>query len=82
MEVVSCPYFTTSIYDLTLPYAKDLSGIDSFMVIMCLKGSGTLEVDGESVDVKQGETLLIPASADDICFIPEEGMKILTSYIR
>ena len=82
MEVVNCPYFTTSIYDLTLPYAKDLSGIDSFMVVMCLKGSGTLEVDGEEMSIGQGETVLIPASADDVCFIPDEGMKVLTSYIR
>ena len=82
VEVVSCPYFTTSIYDLTLPYAKDLSGIDSFLVVMCLQGSGTLEVDGEDIDIRQGETVLIPADADDICFIPEEGMKVLTSYIR
>ena len=81
-EVVSCPYFTTSIYDLTLPFAKDLSGIDSFMVVMCLSGSGCLEVDGEEVPVHQGETVLIPASADDLCFIPEDGMKVLTSYIR
>lgn len=80
--VVSCKYFTTSIYDLTLPYAKDLSTIDSFMVVMCLEGEGELEVDGESVDVRQGETVLIPATADDICFVPGGGsMKILTSYI-
>ena len=81
-EVVSCQYFTTSIYDLTLPFAKDLSGIDSFMVVMCLGGSGTLEVDGEEVPVRQGETVLVPASADDICFIPDGAMKVLTSYIR
>ena len=81
-EVVSCPYFTTSILDLTLPYAKDLSGIDSFMVVMCLSGSGSLEVDGEEVPVHQGETVLIPASADDVCFVPDDGMKVLTSYIR
>ena len=81
-EVVSCQYFTTSIYDLTLPFAKDLSGIDSFMVVMCLGGSGTLEVDGEEVPVRQGETVLVPASADDICFIPDGSMKVLTSYIR
>ena len=79
--VVSCPYFTTSIYDLTLPYAKDLSNIDSFMVVMCLSGSGTLEVDGEEVPVRQGETVLIPATADDICFVPADSMKVLTSYI-
>ena len=81
-EVVSCQYFTTSIYDLTLPYAKDLSDIDSFMVVMCLSGEGTLEVDGEEVPVRQGETVLIPAAADDICFVPDGSMKVLTSYIR
>ena len=81
-EVVSCQYFTPSIYDLTLPYAKDLSGIDSFMVVMCLSGYGTLEVDGAEVPVRQGETVLIPATADDICFVPDGSMKVLTSYIR
>ena len=81
VQVVSCPYFTTSIWDLTLPCAKDLSGIDSFMVVMCLEGEGSLEVDGESVPVRQGETVLIHASADDLCFVPEDSMKVLTSYI-
>ena len=81
VEVVSCQYFTTSIYDLTLPYAKDLSELDSFLVVMCLSGRGTLEVDGEEITVHQGETVLVPASADDICFVPEEGMKLLTSHL-
>lgn len=82
VEVVSCPYFTTSILDLTLPYAKDLSGIDSFMVVMCLEGEGCLEVDGEEVPVHQGETVLIPATADDVCFVPGGSMKVLTSFIK
>ncbi len=82
VEVVSCPYFTTSIYDLTLPYAKDLSDIDSFMVVMCLSGEGSLEVDGQEISVHQGETVLIPADADDICFVPDDKMKVLTSYIK
>ena len=82
IELVSCKYFTTSIFDLTLPYAKDLSEIDSFLVVMCLSGQGSLEVDGEELSVHQGETVLIPASADDVCFVPDGGMKVLTSYIR
>ena len=83
VEVVSCPYFTTSIYDLTLPYARDLSELDSFLVVMCLSGHGSLEVDGEQVPVHQGETVLVPATADDICFVPEDGaLKLLTAYIR
>jgi mannose-6-phosphate isomerase len=52
------------------------------MVVMCLSGSGTLEVDGAEVPVRQGETVLIPATADDICFVPDGSMKVLTSYIR
>ena len=82
VELVSCPYFTTSVYDLTLPYAKDLSEIDSFLTVMCLEGSGTLEVDGEDVSICQGETVLIPAVADDVCFVPDDHLKLLTSYIR
>lgn len=82
VELVSCPYFTTSVYDLSLPYAKDLSEIDSFLTVMCLEGSGTLEVDGEEVSLCQGETVLIPASADDVCFVPDDHLKLLTSYIR
>ena len=82
VELVNCRYFTTSVYDLSLPFAKDLSSIDSFMVVMCLSGEGSMEVDGEAVSLRQGETVLIPASADDVCFIPESSMKLLTSYIR
>ena len=82
VELVSCKYFTTNLYDLTLPYAKDLSEIDSFMVVMCLSGSGTIEVDGESLEISRGRTILIPASADDVCFIPDSSMKLLTSHIE
>lgn len=82
VELVNCRYFTTSVYDLSLPFAKDLSSIDSFMVVMCLSGEGSMEVDGEAVSLHQGETVLIPASADDVCFIPEGSMKLLSSYIR
>ena len=82
VELVRCPHFTTSLLDLTLPFAKDLSHLDSFMVVMCLSGNGTLEVDGAEVPLCQGETVLIPASADDLCCIPEDGIKLILSYIQ
>ena len=82
VELVSCPYFTTSLLDLTLPYAKDLSALDSFVAVMCLSGAGTLEVDGEEMSIGQGETVLIPADADDLCLIPDDSLKVLLSYIQ
>lgn len=40
--LVKCPYFTTSLYDLTEPVSKDLHNIDSFVVVMCVEGSGSV----------------------------------------
>ena len=82
VELVSCPYFTTSLYDLTRPETLDLSALDSFVVAICIEGRGTLTDDsGATVPVHQGETVLIPASARSLAFTPDSGMKILTSWI-
>ena len=95
--LVSCKYFTTSLLDLEHRLRKDLSGIDSFLVVMCLSGSGTLTdaepvydekgrrgpTKGHRIDIHQGETVLIPATSVGVTFTPSEGgMKLLTSYIQ
>lgn len=96
-EVVSCKYFTTSIYDLDSPVTKNLEDTDSFLVVMCLSGHGTLTdaepvydeegrrgpTKGHRIDLRQGETVLIPATSIGVTFTPAEGgMKVLTSYIK
>ena len=82
VELVSCPYFTTSLYDLTRPETLDLASLDSFVVAICIEGRGTLTDDsGAAVPEHQGETVLIPASARSLAFTPDGGMKILTSWI-
>ena len=49
---------------------------------MCLAGRGTLVDDeGSETPVRQGETLLVPASTRSIRFVPEGAMKILTSRL-
>ena len=38
---------------------------------------------GHLIDLRQGETVLIPATSAGVTFTPaEDGMKVLTSYIR
>ena len=82
VELVSCPYFTTSLYDMTRPQTLDLAALDSFVVAICIEGRGTLTDDsGATVTVHQGETVLIPASARSLTFTPDGGMKVLTSWI-
>lgn len=81
-ELIACPYFTTALYDLDRPVEKELSAMDSFLVVMCLAGSGTLVNDeGSEIPIRQSETLLVPASTRSVRFEPEGAMKLLTSHI-
>lgn len=85
--LVSCEYFTTSLFDLDKPVSKNLSALDSFVVVICVGGKGTL-VDNEGdgsvhrEELRQGETLLIPATSSTIEFHPDGGMTCLLSYVE
>lgn len=37
VELVSCPYFTTSVYNLTETMNMDYSELDSFVIYICMK---------------------------------------------
>lgn len=88
-EIVKCPYFTTSVLDLDNEFSKDLSDLDSFVVLMCIGGSCklTTEESGDadsacSIDLKDGEVALVPACATRLNVIPDEaGCKLLTSQV-
>lgn len=81
--LVDCNYFTTSLYDLDKPFSKDLGSLDSFLIVICIAGKGSLaDAEGNTVALRQGETVLIPADCKGVEFIPEGNMQILTSYIR
>ena len=83
VELVSCPYFTTSLLDLDEERTIDLTTLDSFLVVICIEGAGTLREDnGTPVAVHQGETVLIPRLDESLHIAPDGAMKILTSCIR
>lgn len=74
IELVKCPYFTTSLYELSEPVGKDLSRLDSFMLVMCIEGGGSVN----GIDIKAGEVLLCDALTNGLEFVPKGKMKILT----
>lgn len=81
--LVDCNYFTTSLYDIDKEITKDMSGLDSFVIAICIEGSGSLtDSEGNTVSLRQGETVLVPASSKSITLRPEDSMKVLASYIR
>ncbi|MBQ4184144.1 MAG: class I mannose-6-phosphate isomerase [Bacteroidales bacterium] len=81
VELVRCKYFTTSIFDLTQAVEEDLSGVDSFVVVMCIEGSGTLSSDGSSLRLRRGTTVLVPAENKKLRLAPEGKAKFICSWI-
>lgn len=82
-EIVSCEYFTTSLLDLDKPLTLPVKERDSFLIVICTEGSGTLEdSEGNTVSLRQGETVLVPACTESVTFATSEGIRLLTSYIR
>lgn len=80
VSLVQCPYFHTYVYDLSAPMTIDVSALDSFLVTILVKGSGTVTDDeGNSMQVKAGDTLLFPASTKQIK--AEGTMKFLTTFV-
>ena len=52
------------------------------MIVICLEGAGALaDSSGCSLNIKQGETVLVPAVTDGITFTPQPQLKILTCWI-
>lgn len=82
-EIVSCEYFTTSLLDLDSPVSVPVKERDSFLIAICMGGQGTLtDSEGNTVTLRQGETVLIPACTGSVTFTPASDLKLLTSYIR
>ncbi len=81
--LVNCRYFTTFLYELNSPFKKDMSDIDSFMILICIGGSGFLRDDkGNEVSLRQGETVLLPADTVSFTLIPNQSMKLLASHME
>jgi len=64
--IAECPYFTTAIYDLTEPMTLDYSELDSFVILIAVKGQGTIIADGEELDFAKGDTILLPATTGEV----------------
>lgn len=80
VELVSCPYFTTSVYDLTEPMTLDYSDLDSFVIFVGLKGEGEItDAEGNTISFRAGESVLLPATATTVKV--SGTVKFLESYV-
>ncbi len=78
-QVVSCPYFTTAVYDLTEPMTLDYSELDSFVILIAVKGEGRLTCNGQETTFRMGDTVLLPATTDEVKV--EGTVKFLETFV-
>ncbi|MBO7660761.1 MAG: class I mannose-6-phosphate isomerase, partial [Bacteroidaceae bacterium] len=84
VNLTSCDYFTTNLLHLTKPFLTNYENLDSFVVLMCLEGRAMIrtEEDGKTyyLQIRQGMTVLLPATTKLLNVVPEETCKLLEAY--
>lgn len=89
VTVVKCQHFTVNVMELSEEVMRDYSELDSFVVLIVIEGSATLRCGADKVSdvptemtVKQGETVLISASAKGLTITPgAEGVRLLETWM-
>jgi len=79
--VVNNDFFTTSIVELDKAVVKNFSELDSFVIYVATKGEVEMQWEEGSTELKMGESLLIPATIDNLAIKPKVASTLLEVYI-
>ena len=82
VRLVSCPYFTTNLLELTSEVNRKYNGHDSFVVYICVEGEVKLNYQEGEMIFKKGDCLLLPAVLTAISLSPLRESKILEAYVQ
>ncbi len=79
--LADCNYFRTCIIDAGKNIDLDYTDTDSFVVLMCVEGKAQVKQNGglrpDTRTIAQGQTLLIPASAENVNIWPDTRCRLL-----
>ena len=79
VQLITCPHFTTAVYDLTEPMTLDYTDLDSFVILIAVKGDGKLICEDEEQPFRMGDTVLLPATTKEVKV--EGTVKFLETYV-
>ncbi|MEZ3550084.1 MAG: class I mannose-6-phosphate isomerase [Muribaculaceae bacterium] len=82
VNLVTSPFFTTNLWTIDHEVMRDYSEWDTYVVIICTKGKATLTTDMETRVIKEGTSVLIPASCKKLTIIPDNLFEALETYIK
>lgn len=81
-NLVTCPYFTTNLLDLTRAMRKNFEELDSFIIYLCVEGRCSIKSgDHEVIEMLPGDSVLLPAVTESVEYHPSPDCKLLEVYI-
>lgn len=83
VQLESCQYFTTNLLELDKTLVQELGDKDSFVILICMDGECSVkDARYNMVNLKQGETLLVPAeNASKITITPKGKVQLLETFV-
>jgi mannose-6-phosphate isomerase len=82
VNLAKCAYFTTNKISFDKKIERDYIDLDSFVIYICCKGNfDIIYNDNEKVEVKMGDTVLLPVSLGNIYLQPSGLVELLEVYI-
>ena len=79
--LISCDYFTTNMVRFNKQIERHYATLDSFVAYMCLEGSFTIDFEGNKTTISKGDTVLLPASIDELNLFPDSEVTLLEVYV-
>lgn len=81
-KIVDTPFFTTNLLNLNKGMEKNYEELDSFVILLAAEGAFRYsDPNGNSGEIKAGESLLLPATQNHLGIHPVGECKILEIYI-
>ena len=77
--MVDCPFFTTGVVDVDGQVLLDYSHLDSFVILIGVSGEGAVCVNDQTENIAVGQTLLLPATANQVSV--NGSLRLLETYI-
>ncbi len=82
VNLVTSPFFTTNLWKIDHEVMRDYSEWDTFVAIICTKGAARLTTSDDDILLKEGHSVLIPASCKNLTIVPEGIFEALETYIK
>lgn len=83
-KCIDSEFFSVRVVDINMPFHRNLLKYDSFIIMMCTRGSFNVKIrkTGDVISIKEGYSCMIPAAIADYDIIPtSEKVQILDAFI-